>query len=203
MFSWIAMASGLDWRLITHMVVVGTHWLLTSDMQATLSLVVSVSMGQVSCARISERETPITTEVASPTMFSHSTSVFLMGRDYSLLPSGSCGLLADPTTLPNGTTIVPGYCVYSAMGDMDDLGNYSLGILSAIRMHNRRKCHTSSRRPRQSSKQHNYVICINNLTVAFGLGILDRLNQMALEAQIFMPLVTMICLPLLSLIAVQ
>ena len=70
-------------------------------------------------------------------------------------------------------------------------------------MHNRRKCHTSSRRPRQSSKQHNYVICINNLTVAFGLGILDRLNQMALEVQVFMPLVTMICLPLLSLIAVQ
>src|SRR5271170_529181 len=122
MFSWIAMASGLDWRLITHMVVVGTHWLLTSDMQATLSLVVSVSMGQVSCARISERETPITTEVASPTMFSHSTSVFLMGRDYSLLPRGSCGLLAGPTTLPNGTTIVPVYCVYSATGDMDGLG---------------------------------------------------------------------------------
>ena len=68
-----------------------------------LSLMLSVSMGQ--CARMSEREAPIPTEVASPTMVSQSMSVSLVVRDYSLLPSVSHGILADPTHLPNGTTV--------------------------------------------------------------------------------------------------
>src|SRR5271170_152706 len=166
-----------------------------------LSFMLSVSMRQVSCAKSSERlgAAPITTEVASPIMIVHSTSVSLMVRDYSLLPSGSRGLLADPTTLSNGTTIVPGYCAYSATGDMYGLG-VRLGfyvqsactiVASVILLRGGRDSRANS------------IIMSFALTVAFGLGILDRLNQMTLEVQMFMPLVTMICLPLLSLIAVQ
>jgi hypothetical protein len=41
------------------------------------------------------------------------------------------------------------------------------------------------------------------LTVAFGLGIRDPNNRMALEVQLFMPLITMLTLPMLSAVLLQ
>ena len=59
-------------------------------------------------------------------------------------------------------------------------------------MHDNRKCPTSSRGP---DSRANSIIMSFALTVAFGIGTLDPINQMVLEVQMFMPLVTMICLP--------
>ena len=144
--------------------------------------------------RISEREAPIMTEVASPTMtLSHPNALD------PVLPSVSRGLLADPTTLPNGTTIVPGYCEYSATGDM-----YGLGVRLGFYVQSACTIIACVILPRGGrDNRANSIILSFALTVAFFIGIRDRTNQMVLEVQLFIPLVTMICLPLLSLSVVQ
>ena len=112
--------------------------------------------------------------------------------------SDSIGLISDVTTYANGS-VASYHCVYEITGDM-----YGLGI--RISFYVQSACNIIScivlNRGVELGKASSVIMTLA-LAVAFGIGIQDPINQMVLEVQLFMALITMISLPMLSAVLIQ
>ena len=113
--------------------------------------------------------------------------------------SQSSGLISDTTTFANGSVTSVLY-IYEITGDMYGLGiRISYYVQSAC---NIIACIVVERGVAELGRSNSAIMALA-LTVAFGLGIRDPNNRMALEVQLFVALITMISLPILLAVLIQ